>query len=79
MITISLLCSILAHVGSILEGLGSIYWHMVSKLLLANYEVVSKAIELGEAKKWIDRLIDHYYKIFNGIGPKKSPGHFLSI
>ena len=55
------------------EGLGSIYWHMVSKLLLANYEVVSKAIELGEAKKWIDRLIDHYYKIYNGIGPKKSP------
>ena len=24
-------------------------------------------------KKWIDRLIDHYYKIYNGIGPKKSP------
>ena len=46
---------------------------MVSKLLLANYEVVSKAIELGEAKKWIDRLKDHYYKIYNGIGPKKSP------
>ena len=55
------------------EGLGSIYWHMVSKLLLANYELVSKAIELAESKKWIDRLIDHYYKIYNGIDPKKSP------
>ena len=52
---------------------GLIYWHMVSKLLLANYEVVSKAIELGEAKNWIDRLVDHYHKINDGIGLNKSP------
>ena len=55
------------------EGLGSIYWHMVSKLLLANYEVVSKSIESGVAKKWIDRLVNHYHKINDGIGLNKSP------
>ena len=55
------------------EGLGSIYWHMVSKFLLANYELVSQAIESGVEKKWIDRLVDHYHKINDGIGLNKSP------
>ena len=55
------------------EGLGSIYWHMVSKLLLANYELVSKAIESGVDKKWIDRLATHYHQINEGIGVNKSP------
>jgi hypothetical protein len=55
------------------EGLGSIYWHMVSKLLLANFEAVTKAIESGVEKKWIDRLAIHYHQINEGIGVNKSP------
>ena len=55
------------------EGLGSIYWHMVSKLLLANYELVTRTVESSEDQKWIDRLIDHYHNINDGIGLNKSP------
>ena len=55
------------------EGLGSIYWHMVSKLLLAVMEYCLKAIEEGEDKTIIGRLIDHYYEINAGIGVHKSP------
>ena len=55
------------------EGLGSIYWHMVSKLLLANYEIVIRAIDASEDQKWINRSIDHYHKINDGIGLNKSP------
>ena len=55
------------------EGLGSIYWHMVSKLLLANYELVTRALDSSEDQKWIDRSIDHFHKINDGIGLNKSP------
>jgi hypothetical protein len=55
------------------EGLGSIYWHMVSKLLLATQECFFKAIDEG-ADGWIvGRLNDHYYEIKAGIGLYKSP------
>ena len=55
------------------EGLGSIYWHMVSKLLLAVYEVTQKALYESEDKKSIGRLYDHYFEINAGIGVHKSP------
>jgi hypothetical protein len=55
------------------EGLGSIYWHMVSKLHLAVQECCLKAIETGTDKKVIGRLMDHYYEIEAGIGVHKSP------
>jgi len=55
------------------EGLGSIYWHMVSKLHLAVQECCLKAIETGADKKVIGRLLDHYYEIEAGIGVHKSP------
>jgi hypothetical protein len=55
------------------EGLGSIYWHMVSKLHLAVYETISKAVEASSENKWIDALIQHFYHINDGIGVKKSP------
>lgn len=55
------------------EGLGSIYWHMVSKLLLAAQEVFFKAVdEKADASK-IGVLVDHYYEIKAGIGVFKSP------
>ncbi|WP_265243781.1 hypothetical protein [Muriicola sp. Z0-33] len=55
------------------EGLGSIYWHMVSKLQLAVQECCLKAIEDGEEKETIGRLLEHYYEINEGIGVHKSP------
>ncbi|GGD17377.1 hypothetical protein [Hyunsoonleella pacifica] len=55
------------------EGLGSIYWHMVSKLLLAVQENCWMAINNGEDQKIIGRLLDHYYEINAGIGVHKSP------
>jgi len=55
------------------EGLGSIYWHMVSKLLLAVQEVSLKAMETKEDKVIIGKLLDHYYEINEGIGVHKSP------
>ncbi len=55
------------------EGLGSIYWHMVSKLQLAVMEYCIYAIDKGEDEKIIKRLTDHYYQIRAGVGAHKSP------
>jgi hypothetical protein len=55
------------------EGLGSIYWHMVSKLLLSVQEICLQAIEANESEKIIGGLLDHYYEINEGIGVHKSP------
>lgn len=53
------------------EGLGSIYWHMVSKLVLAVQECCLKAIREKEDKALIERLVAHYYDINEGIGVHK--------
>ncbi len=55
------------------EGLGSIYWHMVSKLQLAVQECCLKAIKANESDEVIGRLVAHYYEINEGIGVHKSP------
>ncbi len=55
------------------EGLGSIYWHMVSKLVLAVQESTLKAIEANAKETVINRLIKHYHEINDGIGVHKSP------
>jgi hypothetical protein len=55
------------------EGLGSIYWHMVSKLLLAVQECCLQAIAAGEPEETINRLREHYYEIEAGIGIHKPP------
>ena len=55
------------------EGLGSIYWHMVSKLLLAVYEVTQKALDENAAPELVGRLYDHFFEIQAGIGAHKSP------
>ena len=55
------------------EGLGSIYWHMVSKLLLAVQENCLLAVRTQEDETIIGRLLDHYYEIQAGIGVHKSP------
>ncbi len=55
------------------EGLGSIYWHMVSKLLLATQECCLKAIAEEADPVLTGRLLEHYYEIDAGIGVHKSP------
>jgi hypothetical protein len=55
------------------EGLGSIYWHMVSKLLLAVQETTLRTLKNSEEDAVIGGLLDHYYEINEGIGVHKSP------
>lgn len=55
------------------EGLGSIYWHMVSKLCLAVEEACLLAIRGNTAEQTVARLVEHYYEITEGIGLHKSP------
>ena len=55
------------------EGLGSIYWHMVSKLLLAAQECTLQSYEAQGHSQTTGKLIDHYYEILAGIGAHKSP------
>ena len=55
------------------EGLGSIYWHMVSKLLLAVQENCLLAVQQNESAVVTGKLLDHYYEIQAGIGVHKSP------
>lgn len=55
------------------EGLGSIYWHMVSKLLLAVQECCTKAVNDGEDPVLVGHLLEHFYEINEGIGVHKSP------
>ncbi len=55
------------------EGLGSIYWHMVSKLLLAVQECYFHAMEEGADSEITGRIKEHYYEIKAGIGLYKSP------
>ncbi|MFN9864320.1 MAG: hypothetical protein ACK55U_13035, partial [Bacteroidota bacterium] len=55
------------------EGLGSIYWHMVSKLQLAVQECCVKAIDDHASDVIVGKLLEHYYEINEGIGVHKSP------
>ncbi|MFO7828511.1 MAG: hypothetical protein R6V23_07820, partial [Bacteroidales bacterium] len=55
------------------EGLGSIYWHMVSKLLLATQECYFRAVDEGAGQSIVSQIKDHYYEIKAGIGLYKSP------
>ncbi|TAG97063.1 MAG: hypothetical protein EAZ17_09795 [Sphingobacteriales bacterium] len=55
------------------EGLGSIYWHMVSKHLLAVQETCLRAENEGADKEALAKLNVHFHEIFEGIGVHKSP------
>ncbi len=55
------------------EGLGCIYWHMVSKLLLAIGENIQSAYRLSADKGMIEALKKHYFEVKAGIGAHKSP------
>ena len=55
------------------EGLGCIYWHMVSKLLLATAEVCDRAEADGASEQVLSRLLSRFRDIQDGIGVHKSP------
>lgn len=55
------------------EGLGSIYWHMVSKLAVAVEETCLRAIASNATTETVQKLVEHYYNISDGIGVHKSP------
>jgi hypothetical protein len=58
------------------EGLGSIYWHMVSKLLLAVQENFYAALEQGVDPVVCKRLGELYYRVRQGIGFNKTPAEY---
>ena len=63
------------------EGLGCIYWHMVSKLLLAVGECIGNTgiltPEAGQTA--LERLRAHYRAIREGIGSHKTPAEYGSF
>lgn len=55
------------------EGLGSIYWHMCSKLLLAVAETFYDAVDRGAHRATLELLAERYYDIREGLGAHKNP------
>lgn len=55
------------------EGLGCIYWHMVSKLLLAVQETFYRALDCRASYSMVEKIKTSYYDIRKGIGIHKSP------
>jgi hypothetical protein len=58
------------------EGLGSIYWHMVSKLLLATGEFIAQATANGTDEDLLARLIEHFDDIKLGLGVHQAPAQY---
>ena len=58
------------------EGLGCIYWHMVSKLLLAVAENYYLAIENNVSVEQCQQIASYYYQIRDGIGFNKTPKEY---
>ncbi|MDR3689343.1 MAG: hypothetical protein P4L46_08195 [Fimbriimonas sp.] len=58
------------------EGLGSVYWHMVSKLLVAIEESFHQAAHVGAAKHDLAKLAKVYYRVRSGMGFNKTPHQF---
>ncbi|MCP5094094.1 MAG: hypothetical protein GY943_00925 [Chloroflexi bacterium] len=58
------------------EGLGSVYWHMVSKLLLAAQECYQQAVDAGADTAVTGALATAYYDIRDGIGFNRTPAAY---
>lgn len=58
------------------EGLGSIYWHMVSKLMLVVQECYIRAMQEGAGEKILLGLKQHLIQLEKGIGVMKSPEEY---
>jgi hypothetical protein len=58
------------------EGLGCIYWHMVSKLLLAVQEITLRAAREGQPASVLQSLAKTYYQIRAGLGFEKTVAEY---
>jgi hypothetical protein len=54
------------------EGIGSIYWHMVAKLLVAIQDAAFGAIHSGGPDHAVQRLVDGYRRVRAGMGFTKT-------
>ena len=61
------------------EGIGSIYWHMVTKLLLAVQEALTDAVRRGDDDGDVERLRDAYWRVHAGLGVNKAAEVFGAI
>ena len=61
------------------EGLGSVYWHMVSKLLLAVQEQHDRAVDAGADPATLAALQAAYRRVRDGLGSRKDPATFGAI
>ncbi|MBO5619857.1 MAG: hypothetical protein J5902_07720 [Paludibacteraceae bacterium] len=62
------------------EGLGCIYWHMVSKLLLAVGETIQSFTATQSCSNAVmSRLTQHYNAIREGLGNHKQPNEYGSF
>jgi hypothetical protein len=61
------------------EGIGSVYWHMVTKLLLAVQEALADAVQRGDDAVVVERLRDAYWRVHAGLGVNKTAAEFGAI
>jgi hypothetical protein len=54
------------------EGIGSIYWHMVAKLLVAVQESILEACDRGAPVDIVRRLVERYWRVRSGLGFNKT-------
>jgi hypothetical protein len=58
------------------EGLGCIYWHMVSKLVLAVQRSIFDARDTAADDTTLRQLVTAYYDLRSGLGGSKTPEEF---
>jgi hypothetical protein len=58
------------------EGIGSIYWHMVAKLLLAVQEAFWRARVAEEPAEKLEALAAAYYRVRQGLSSDKTPSQY---
>ena len=65
------------------EGIGSVYWHMVAKLLVALQDTLfddsSESPDSSDRETFRETLGDLYWQIRRGMGPKKSAEQWGAI
>ena len=61
------------------EGIGSIYWHMVAKLLVAVQASVVEAASDAASDATVERLVEKYWRVRSGLGFNKTAGQFGAI
>lgn len=61
------------------EGIGSIFWHMVAKLLVTVQDSVVDAVASSSEPATIERLVNAYWSIRSGLGFNKTAREFGAI